>query len=327
MLQSRMSPSVIVLGGINCDISAAVDGPLQRETSNPGRVSLSPGGVGRNIAHLLGQLAVPVSLVGVVGQDSLSDWVLQRTAAAGVRVDSVIRSPGYGVGVYVSLLAAGELDTAVSDMAAGESLDPEQAVAALERCADGGAADRGFRSGAEASRGLPRRILVIDLNVSPPVAQAALDWAELRGYAVVVEPVSTAKARRLAGLRGRVAVLTPNLAEARVVSELAKTADLPEIDTWIVTRGDQGVGLWRKGDPATRLIHGRRVRTVNANGAGDALVAGLVAGLHGGESVEWSVMQGIAAGAIVAGSAASVAAAISREDLINWLHEGVNDNG
>ena len=130
---------VIVVGGINCDITAAVDGEVMPETSTPGRVSLSPGGVARNVAHGLAQLGVPVRLIGCVGTDPLSEWVLSRTADAGVDVSTVDRVPGTGSGVYVSLLAAGELHSAVSDMGGIDSLDPERLVALLDTAGQAGA--------------------------------------------------------------------------------------------------------------------------------------------------------------------------------------------
>ena len=40
-----------VIGGLNADIWGRPSGPIILRESNPGSVTLTPGGVGRNIAH------------------------------------------------------------------------------------------------------------------------------------------------------------------------------------------------------------------------------------------------------------------------------------
>ncbi|MFN0194315.1 MAG: PfkB family carbohydrate kinase, partial [Aestuariivirga sp.] len=47
---------VVAIGGANIDIKAKALGNVLPGTSNPGTVSVSPGGVARNIAHNLAVL-------------------------------------------------------------------------------------------------------------------------------------------------------------------------------------------------------------------------------------------------------------------------------
>ena len=56
-----------MVGGVNMDIGAVSDAPLVARDSNPGRVTTSLGGVGRNIAHNLCLLGEQVSMVTVLG--------------------------------------------------------------------------------------------------------------------------------------------------------------------------------------------------------------------------------------------------------------------
>ena len=44
--------AAVVIGGANMDICGSPRGILIAEDSNPGAVSVKPGGVGRNIAHI-----------------------------------------------------------------------------------------------------------------------------------------------------------------------------------------------------------------------------------------------------------------------------------
>jgi len=57
---------VVVIGGANIDLRGRPDEVLIRHTSNLGRVNRTVGGVGRNIAHNLALLDVPVTFLSVV---------------------------------------------------------------------------------------------------------------------------------------------------------------------------------------------------------------------------------------------------------------------
>ncbi|MEI8181049.1 PfkB family carbohydrate kinase, partial [Aestuariivirga sp.] len=63
-------PRVIVIGGANVDIKGRSRGSFVAGTSNPGEVTVSAGGVGRNIAENLARLGISVSLVTALGQDA-----------------------------------------------------------------------------------------------------------------------------------------------------------------------------------------------------------------------------------------------------------------
>ncbi|MFO8041880.1 MAG: carbohydrate kinase family protein [Alkalispirochaeta sp.] len=294
---------VIVVGGINCDITASVPGSLTPGSSTPGRVSLSAGGVGRNVAHCLALLGAPVSLVGIAGTDPLSEWVLSQTAAAGVETAHVAREPAWRAGTYVSLLAAGELASAVSDMAAIDELPPERAIQLVQRAAAAGDV----------------RWLVVDLNLPPAAVQAVIAWANEHRVAVIVEPVSVAKAARLWGCRGEIEVITPNAAEAAVLEEASTAGKLPVVRNWVVTRGAAGAAVWQGDAGEATIIPTIARETVNANGAGDAFTAGLVAALSAGHSLEEAARWGVAAGGITAASPHTVEPALSHRTLQNYV--------
>ena len=84
-----MERYVTVIGGINVDVKGYPENELLPGTSNPGRVHISPGGVGRNIAHNLALLGVPVYLLSAVGDDGFGREALSGTQQAGVRVEHV----------------------------------------------------------------------------------------------------------------------------------------------------------------------------------------------------------------------------------------------
>ena len=57
------SDYVVVIGGAGIDINGFPSGKLIQKSSNPGRVKLSLGGVGRNIAENLARLGLNVKLL------------------------------------------------------------------------------------------------------------------------------------------------------------------------------------------------------------------------------------------------------------------------
>jgi pseudouridine kinase len=57
-----LADRVVVVGGINADLKARTTAPLVPGTSNPGTATLTPGGVGRNVAENLAHLGRPVAL-------------------------------------------------------------------------------------------------------------------------------------------------------------------------------------------------------------------------------------------------------------------------
>ncbi len=70
---------VVVIGGANIDLRGRPAGEvLERHTSNPGKINVGSGGVGRNIAHNLALLNVPVTLLSAVGDDGEGIRILEE---------------------------------------------------------------------------------------------------------------------------------------------------------------------------------------------------------------------------------------------------------
>ena len=68
---------VVCIGGANVDRKFHLKDAAQQGTSNPARMSVSVGGVARNVAENLGRLDYTVRLLTVAGNDA--DWRLIET--------------------------------------------------------------------------------------------------------------------------------------------------------------------------------------------------------------------------------------------------------
>ncbi len=262
------------------DIHVTADAPTyERGTSNPASVRLASGGVGRNIAENLSCLGVAVRLLGVIGDDLISDRLLTDTEEAGVDVAGVVRVHGQS-GVYVALLdGGGELDTAASDMSVMDVVD----VALIE----------GWRSVIRQSS-----IVVADANVPADALQRVVEIANEAGVSLILDPVSVAKAQRVAGLAGEVFAVTPDAAEAAV---LARGAGLVARHT-VVTLGSDGARWTDHRMGVTVDVPARDVTVVDVTGAGDAFVAGLVAAMHNRLEMPEALRVAAASAALVVGA-------------------------
>jgi pseudouridine kinase len=305
-------PGVVVIGGANVDVKARSAARVRQGTSNPGHSSMTPGGVGRNVAENLARLGTRTFLVAAVGRDAAGESLLNQTAAAGVRVEYVHRTD-QPTGTYVALLDCdGELVSAVADMAATSTLGPEEVNRARDVIATAG-------------------MVVLDGNLGPETLDHALDLAHASGVRTILEPVSVLKAALLAphvtADRPLYAV-TPNRDELAALTELDVRTDRQVrlgSDTlhqrgvrhvWI-RLGERG-SLLSSASAGTTLIPASSTTIQDVTGAGDAMLAAFCHALIGGADPLDAARYGQAAAALTIASPHTV-----RPDLTPRLIETV----
>ncbi len=64
---TQNTPYALVIGGANIDFVGIPDNKLIWHDKNPGKIKMSLGGVGRNIAENLAKLGVHTKLLALVG--------------------------------------------------------------------------------------------------------------------------------------------------------------------------------------------------------------------------------------------------------------------
>ncbi|MGI8746771.1 MAG: carbohydrate kinase family protein [Deinococcus sp.] len=310
-MRLRPGRPVVVAGGINADLLARSLGPLTPGTSNPATLQLTPGGVARNVAENLARLGTPVRLLGAVGQDALGDSVLEASARAGVDVSLVLRRPGV-TGSYLAVLdPAGELHLGLAAMGLTEGLDLPLPSDWLKAVHGAG-------------------LLVLDANLPLPVLLALLDAARGAGVPTLLEPVSAPKAARWqpealrGGLRGTF-LITPDRAELAALSglpagsegEVARAAAVLHdwgVEKVLLTLGADGCLLLRPSSPPLHFP-AYRVAVQDVTGAGDALLAGVVAALSRGYTLEEAARLGQACAALTVQSPFTVRPDLSWDAL------------
>lgn len=296
----RGEPAAVVVGGAVWDIKARSAKPLQLRTSNPATASRTPGGVGRNIAENLARLGARVQLVAAIGTDAAGRELLARTSEAGVDVSQVIFSP-HATGSYMAALDAdGELVVGLSDMVASDSLD----IAAVARAQDL------IEQAA---------VVVLDGNLPATVVEWSLAVAAAVEVPVVLEPVSVAKAQRLAAVlvpQHPVYAIKPNLDELAALIDRSVGDDDASIIAAARDLRSRGVSyVWVSRGAGGSLLVGpedvvsapaRPVDVVDVTGAGDAMTAGFVQGLMNGADPVAAVRRGRIAAELTVASTQTV---------------------
>ena len=288
-------PYVAVCGGVNIDIGAHSFAPLRAKDSNPGKVELSLGGVGRNIAHNMRLLGLNVELLTALGGDSRAAQVEESCKTLGIGLSRALRVPDGRTSTYVFVGGSdGDMAVAVADMEICGRLTPDYFASQLA-----------FLNGAAA--------VVLDTNL-PRESLAYL--AEHCTAPLFVDPVSTAKAEKLSGLLGHVHTLKPNRIEAELLTGVKITDGkslraaagallLQGVQRVFLSLGESGVLAAQRGE--TQIVPICKADAVNATGAGDAMMAALV----------WSYLTGRSLAESAAAGTAAAALAVESEETIN----------
>lgn len=291
---------VVVIGGANVDVLARSAVGIVAGTSNPGTTTVGNGGVARNVAENLARLGTRTVLLAAVGEDALGDRLLADTAAAGVDVAAVRRTPT-PTGSYTAVLDSdGELVVAVADMTATDDLGPDD----VRRVAGEVAA---------------AAMLVLDGNLTVATVAAAADLAAANGVRTVLDPVSVPKAERLrpalsAGYEWF--AMTPNRAElAALTRRPVGTED--ELAAAVEVLHGLGVEhVWVRLGAAGSLVSsaaGDTVRlptvpaeVVDVTGAGDSMLAAFCHAVLAGRSPAEAARLGHVVAALTVASPHSV---------------------
>ena len=98
--EMRKDGYAVVVGCANIDICGKSFRPVIERDSNPGLVSISYGGVGKNIAHNLSLLGEKVYMITAIGGDSFSAGLRQNCERAGIDMSRALMAIDERSSVY-----------------------------------------------------------------------------------------------------------------------------------------------------------------------------------------------------------------------------------
>lgn len=302
------SPYVTVVGGMNMDIGGRPYKKLVAKDSNPGAVRMSPGGVGRNIAHNMSLLGLDVRLLTAFGDDVYAQKLAAVCGELGIDISQSPVIPGGHTSTYLFVNdESGDMQLAVSDMDIYDHLTP-QVLQSRRQLLDGS------------------QVVVLDTNLP---AETVAWVAENCRAPIFADPVSTAKAEKLRPVLGRLHTLKPNRIEAELLSGVAISDDASLrraadalLETGLhrvfISLGADGVFA---ADRSGQVLHlpAPEGNIVSTTGCGDSFMAALAWAYLQGSDLERSARAGLAASTITMASADTINPAMSEEALLAHL--------
>jgi pseudouridine kinase len=303
---------IAVIGGAVLDRKYHARREIIMGTSNPADGHRSFGGVARNIAENLVRLGAAVAFVSIVGDDLTGREILAHLRGLGVDVSQVAVSSGRATAEYAAILdPRNELALGIADMGIFDLLSP----AIL---------DRVWPHLASADW------VLADCN---PPAETLAALVSRRGgarFRLAVNTVSSPKALRLPKDLSGVDLVFTNVDEASaIVSGLDAPARLTPVDAAtalraagagavIVTDGAKGYALADR--DGARMMPAVPARPVDITGAGDSMVAGTLARLLAGDTLEQAARAGALLAALTIESEFSVHPELSPRLLEDAAH-------
>ena len=246
-----------VVGGMNLDVTGTVSSSPVMGDSNPGAIRFSPGGVGRNIACRIAAAGHDALLLTALTSDLAGSMLRADCAAQGIDLSLSFEVPG-GASSYMALHGPdGDMLLAVNDMACTRCLTPERVTSRLGQinaCA----------------------ACVLDANLEEETIAALAKGARVP---LIADAVSAHKCRRLLPVMDRLAVVKPNALEAET---LTGEKDASSQAKALLKMGAQRVfislgvrGVYAADARTGALLAPPKRHSCLANGAGDALCAGI----------------------------------------------------
>ena len=299
----RTGSYAVVVGGVNVDIGGKSFAPLVAADSNPGRVSVSLGGVGRNIAHNLCLMGVDVRMLTAYGDDLNGERVAASCSELGIDLSHALRITGGTTSTYLYLTdERGEMALAVSDMEICRKITPQYLAANLNLLQNA-------------------QLIVADANIPE---ESLRYLAENCTVPLFIDPVSTTKAEKLRPILHKIHTLKPNRLEAELLSgvKIERPEDLEKAADKLTELGVHRMFISLGGDGVYAVMGGQKLRLpnipgemVNTTGCGDASMAAIAWAYLEGMDLKSTARAGLAAGTIAMESAETINPSMSAENI------------
>lgn len=298
---------VSVIGASNIDISGRSAALFAPKDSNPGTVTKSLGGVGRNISHNLRLLGEDVSFFTAIGGDEYAETIAKDCAMLGIDLSHALYRPDLRSSIYLCINdEKGELIAGIADMELCESVTTEYLQRELEHISD---ADT----------------VVFDTNLTAEPMEFLIRSVDKPLFVDCVSGRKTEKLKRALDTRpGRLFALKANRYEAGVLvgGEISGEADAKEAAAQLralcaervfITLGADGVCC--ADENGAFVLPALRASVVNSSGAGDAFVAALVHACGAGADLRASAECGLKAAKLTLESPSAVSNRMSAAEL------------
>ena len=299
----RTGSYAVVVGGVNVDIGGRSHRKLVAADSNPGKVSISLGGVGRNIAHNMTLLGVDVKMLTAMGEDVYGNRIAASCTELGIDASRALRVAECATSTYLYIAdESGEMALALSDMEICDRITPTYLAGNQQMLSNA-------------------RVIVADTNIP---AETLVYLAENSTAPIFCDPVSTIKAEKLLPILDRIHTLKPNRLEAELLSggKILEKQDAEKAANVLLEKGVQRVflsmgaeGVYAATAQEQMWLDNLSGQMVNTTGCGDAFMAALVWAYMQDLDLRETALAGLAAASIAMESAETINPAMSATAL------------
>jgi pseudouridine kinase len=306
----RDNPTVVVVGAAALDTKGMASSTPIYGIAVPGKIKVSPGGVARNIAENLARLGVHSILLTVIGSDHAGKQIVEQAKESGIDISRVEIIKGERTASYMAILDQdGAPLASVYDMKIMEHLTPQYIR-------------RNRRLIAKAD------MVIIDANVPPESIEEIIAITSKHSIPVCADPTSSDLAGRLIPFLSDLYLVTPNEAEAEILSGkrvegresailAAKELVARGVKIAVITMAEMGVSYATAS--ASGHVPAIKVDVVDFTGAGDALTAGTAFGLLSDFPIDEAIRIGVAAATLTLRCEETVCPDISLEKVYEGL--------
>lgn len=295
---------ITVLGGIKGKVVINTKEQLMLGQQNPGVISVSYSGTGRNIAENLGRMGDNVSLIAAAGDDFTGRGAKAELIAAGVNTDYVYLMEGQNTAMNVAVFnIIGDMDFAVDNADVYQCLKREQIDQAMD-CI-------------EASK-----LVCVDGTLSEELLRYL---AETVKCPLFFDPHTEADAVKAKKFIGSFHTIKPNRAEASALCgmEIFSEEQLKAAGAWFAEQGVKrifitlsGGGVYYKEGSKEGIIRPQAVLPfTNEEGSGDAFSAAILDGALRDMEVEALAAYGMKAAAIAMECSQAINPSMSRKRM------------
>ena len=258
---------ILSIGGSNIDIQGFSSKPILMRESNPGKIKICAGGVGRNIVNNLANLGLKdIKFITYIGSDIFGDILLNDIKSMGIDHSHIIKKDESTF--YMAIMNnKRDMEIAISDM---DSLDKNLTIEYLNS----------VRDIIESAK-----LIIIDAVISREIFEYLIK--EFPTKKLITDAVSIKKAEHIKGLENNIYALKSNSNEASFLLdkdinniEDGKNAVKIFLEKGVkevyITFGENGIcygTIENKKD--AYYLESPKVNVVNASGAGDAFMSGI----------------------------------------------------
>lgn len=275
--------NISIVGGINYDITINSLNQIIPFDSNPSKINYAAGGVGRNIAEVLGKVflnenKISINLFGFLGDDPEGSYVIDYTKKCGVNCENIIIKEKNNTGKYITFNNSNsDMYVAANDMEIYNNVKLEEIYSWLDEIKKSD-------------------ILILDTNISIDIINKILENIT-SSTLTIIETVSMNKIIKLKQLDHNIDILKTNMKEFNylynTINEkqiLDKCKIIKSFHDIIITNGNKDVLFYT--DENLEKIKITKSKVINTNGAGDSFLAGFLYGIVKGYSKIKSIMYG-----------------------------------